>query len=289
MRGFAFILVAAGCNARPPANAPSAPMVAASSGDEVVATVEGRPIYAADVRRQAIAGHLDRKAALDELIDAELVAGEAARRGLDRDLSVHLAAKGALVRRLLATGFEREVTPSTVPAALVRRAYDREKALNHDLVLDVSHMLLPIKPSAPAPERDAARARMEKLALRVKTIGSEEGFEKLGRDEGLLVERFVTPRTGFTESSFSIPVFDQLKKPGDTSTVLSTSFGFHVAYLNRVIPPQHIPLKEVEPKIRSDIFPEYQRRAFSSLVDEAMARHRLELHAERLEKVGPLQ
>src|SRR5262249_32983841 len=60
---------------------------AALPGDEVVATVDGRAIYASAVRTQAAARGVDVRRALDDLVTAEVLAGEAVRRGLagDRD------------------------------------------------------------------------------------------------------------------------------------------------------------------------------------------------------------
>ena len=57
-----------------------------------------------------------------------MLAGEAARRGLDRDLEVRDETKGALVRRYLALGFEPTVTSADVPDKLVRREYQRRLA-----------------------------------------------------------------------------------------------------------------------------------------------------------------
>ena len=41
-------------------------------------------------------------------------------------------------------------------------------------------------------------------------------------------------------------------------------------------------LAEAAPKLRAGVFPEFQRRAFAHLVDEAMARHKVEVHPEHL-------
>src|SRR5207237_748916 len=86
------------------------PLVAqAPDEDAVVATVDGRPIRASQVAEQARAAGQSAREALQALVDAEVLAGEAARRGLDGDPDVQEAAEAAAVRRLLHTGFESEV------------------------------------------------------------------------------------------------------------------------------------------------------------------------------------
>jgi hypothetical protein len=65
---------------------------------------------------------------------------------------------------------------------------------------------------------------------------------------------------------------------------VATSFGYHVLYLIKWIPAEHVTLSEAAPKIKEGVFPEYQKRAFDKLVEEAMARHRVELHPEHLPK-----
>jgi hypothetical protein len=284
MRALALFVVVAGCSRGASHAGPEAPLVAASS-DEVVATVDGRPIYASAVAMQARARGVDRKTALADLVDAEALAGEAARRGLDQDLAVRDETKGAMVRRYLATGFEREVTADDVPDPLVRREYQKRLPyLNHGTYADTWHLLVAVPKGAPPAVKAQAKERAELLMKRAKGLSLAE-FQKLGADEGLRSEEVVTARDGWVERPYSEAAFTQLKKPGDTTTSLvETSYGYHVLYLVKWIPPEHISISEAAPKIREGVFPEFQKRAFAKLVDEAMARHKVELHPEHLPK-----
>jgi parvulin-like peptidyl-prolyl isomerase len=281
----AVVLVAA-CGRRQAATSPAAALVA-DSKDDVVATVDGRPIYAADVARQARAQGVDRRTALAALVDAEALAGEAARRGLDRDLEARDEARGAMVRRYLKLDFEPSVTPADVPDQVVRREYQRNLAyLNHDTYADVWHFYIPVAKNATAETRAVARARAAELARRAKGLSLAD-FKKLAADEGLRTEEIVSARDGWVERPFSEAAFE-LKKPGDTSGVVTTSYGFHVLHLVRYLPPEHVTLDEARPKLQKDLFPELQKRAFARLVDEAMGRHKIELHPENLPK-SPVQ
>jgi hypothetical protein len=276
------LVVAAGCSHDRSHDGGAAPLVAEST-DDVVATVDGRPIYASAVAAQARARGVDRKTALSDLVDAEVLAGEAARRGLDQDLHVRDERKGALVRRYLKLGFEEQVTAADVPDPLVHREYQRRLAyLNHDVYADVWHILVRVPKGASAEDKAKARAQAHALALRAKGMTLDE-FQKLGHDEGLTTEEVVTARNGWVERPFSEAAFAQLKKPGDTSTSdVETSYGYHVLYLVKWIPATHTSLSEAAPKIREGVFPEFQKHAFGKLVDEAMGRYHIELHPEHL-------
>lgn len=278
-------LVGAGCSrGGVPADVAVAPLVAPSD-DAVVATVDGRPIYARAVADQARARGVDVRRALQDLVDAEVLAGEAARRGLASDLQVRDETKGALVRAYLGATFERDVTSADVPAISVRRAYIANKwRFDHSIMADVWHLLVQVPKGASAEERQKARARAEALARRARGIGSLDAFKQLASDEKLYNERFATAKDGIAEKSFSEPLFAEVRQPGDTSGVLETSYGYHVAYLIRWIPATHVTVQEAEPTLRSGLFPELQKKAFGHLLDEAMSRYHIEQHPERLPK-----
>lgn len=284
MRRLVVALLLAGCSHGASDHGPAAPLVA-EAADDVVATVDGRPIYASAIAAQARARGVDRKTALAELVDAEALAGEAARRGLDKDLTVLDETKGALVRRYLQSGFEGEVTAGDVPDPLVRREYQKRLAyLNHGIYADTWHLLVPVPKGSPPAVKEQAKARADLLMKRAKGLSLAE-FQQLAKDEGLLTEEVVTARDGWVERPYSEAAFTQLKKPGDTTTnPVETSYGFHVLYLVKWIPAEHTTLAEAAPKIREGVFPEFQKRAFAKLVDEAMARHKIELHPEHLPK-----
>jgi hypothetical protein len=283
----ALVLVAAACS-RTHTEASAVAPLAAESSDNVVATVEGRAIYANDVARQARARNVDVKTALTDLIAAEALAGEAARRGLDRDLDVRLEAKGAMVRRYLQTTFEKDVTVAEVPMELVRKAYLRNQPyLNHDVYVDVWHLLVPVEKKATPETRQAARTFAAELVERARKVHSLAEFKQLAtttewRDAPLPNEEIITERDGWTEKSFSHAAFDQLHQPGDVSNVVETPFGYHVEYLIGWKPAEHVPLKTAEPTLRQGLLPQVQKKKFDELIAELMTQHRIEQHPERL-------
>lgn len=258
----------------------------AEPGDDVVATVEGRPIHASAVALQARAKGSTAGQALDDLIVAELLAGEAARRGLASSPEVERERKRSQARRLLAEAYEKPVTPSNVPMEELRRAYRANSNLfDHDELVEVWHILSPAAASAtPATKKRAFDAASE-VARRAPSVRDAEAFKQLAKPRPgqapLKLEHIVTAKDGWTVKPFSRAAFE-LQRAGDTSPVVETSYGYHVIYLVDRIAPVHRPLEEVEGMLRGQLFPSFQRREFVHFVDQLAARHQLAVYPERL-------
>jgi hypothetical protein len=114
MRAVVLAFVAACGGAPEPAPAASAratsPIATRSSPtDELVAQVNGRPVWASCVAAatNALDAATVRAKALDECIAFELLAQEADKRALADDAEVIDATRTALVNRLVETGFEQ--------------------------------------------------------------------------------------------------------------------------------------------------------------------------------------
>ena len=290
MKRLSALVLVAGCHGAASGEAAQrwvVPLTAdAPPGDEVVATVDGRPVRASEIALQARARGTDAKRALDDLITAETLAGEAARRGLDGARDAQDEARAAAVRRLLAQTFESEVTPAAVPAALVHRFFaDNYKLLNHDVKIDVWQILVATKGLTPA-QRTGARAAAEELAQRARGVADAEAFKALAATvdapHPASAERVVTARDGWTVHEFSYPAFTYLKKPGDTTPVIETEYGFHVMYLNRFLPPEHATFDEAEPKLRAGLFPDFRKHEFARFADRLAGSHSIAVHPERI-------
>ena len=83
--------------------APAVRVQIASEGRVIVARVNDRPVFADCVEHQARAHGIDRRAALEECIDFELLAQEAEARGLASHPDAVAVRKREAVRKLLAT------------------------------------------------------------------------------------------------------------------------------------------------------------------------------------------
>lgn len=260
--------------------------------EDVVAVVDGRPISAREVAEQARASGVDARRALDALIDAGLVAAAAERRGLLKAPEVLEAVQQALVRRLLATTFERDVAPEQVPDEEMQAAYARNRTrLDHPELIEVRHILARAGKKDDAARREVLRRHAERVAERVRGVKSADEFAALGpalsdAEVTLRTETVVTARRGWTVDAFADAVF-ALARDGAVSGVVETEFGYHVIYRVRRIAEEHIPFEEARPKLRERMWPDFQRREFLRFAEELAGRHEVAVHGERLGEVDP--
>lgn len=124
-----------GCHKAPRAATPGP-----AAHDQAVATVDGKTVWASDVRQEAVAqGLIGRKDALDtgsddfrrmldEVVDQRLLAAEAARQGLDRDAGVQRRLAAAH-DRVLGDALVERVVDQTVSEDAVRKLYAEQQKI----------------------------------------------------------------------------------------------------------------------------------------------------------------
>ena len=76
---------------------------------------------------------------------------------------------------------------------------------------------------------------------------------------------------------------DSLAGDGEDTAVVETTFGWHALYMLGFQPAVHTPIEAVEQQLRQGLFEaEVQRLGFGHFMEEALARHHIEQHPERL-------
>ncbi len=134
----------------------------------------------------------------------------------------------------------------------------------------VSHILITADASAPAAEREKARAKAEKLLAEVKQ--SPDKFADLARqnsqDPGSAAKggdldffgrgAMVKP---FEEVAFSL-------KKGDTSNVVETEFGFHILRLTDVKAPKQKTFEESRATLEADVRRQLAQRKFAEAAEQ---------------------
>jgi hypothetical protein len=283
-------LVLCGCARQ---GVPRAALPSGAAGAETVALVDGRPIGADAVARQAAAAGTDARAALASLIDAELLAAEAERRGLVDDPDVIEAGKRELVRRLLADGFERDVTPAVITDEELAKFYARARGrLDHPDVRLVRHVFVRFRKGDDEARRRALRERMARVAERARAVHDAESFVALAPalsdgDVALKAEDVATARDwqnfdqAFRAATFAIPA------PGQSSGVVESAIGYHVIFYERLVPEEHIDFAHASDKLRETLWPDRQRREFGAWVDGRVDRHRITVFPDRLASGQP--
>ncbi len=140
----------------------------------------------------------------------------------------------------------------TVSDEEVKTFYDKNKEkIKEPESVRASHILIRVAKDAPKKEEAAARKKIDALLARVKKgedfttlakANSEDPSAKMnGGDLGYFTHGQMVPE--FDQTAFAL-------KPGETSDVIRTSFGFHIIKCVDKKPGRQIPLKEASPKIR---------------------------------------
>jgi len=250
------------------------------AGEIVVARVDGVPILASEVARQARLAGASPRVALDSLIEMEVLTGEARRRGLAAAPDAIDSARRAAVGRLLEEAFERAFGSRTVPEPeLLARYQQQKRRFVHPENRRVVHALAAASESSPEAQRKAeARAHALANAATGRTLDAES-FGSLARsysDAGmqLHVEELGTARSGDTVEPFARAAFELLR-PGSTSGVVATSFGYHVILLVAIEPALDRSFADARAEILAEALHELRTREFERFMADLERGHHI--------------
>lgn len=258
------------------------PRVESPRADEiVVARVDGVPILASDVARQARLAGVSTRAALDSLIDMEVLVAEATRRGLAATDDAIDTARRAAVGRLLEEEFERAFLAGTVSESdLLARYRQQQRRFVQPELRRVVHALAAVSGSSPGSQRTEAEARARALASAAAAGPLDPlAFGRLAQahsDAGIQfrVEGLGTARTGDTAEPFAKAAFE-LERPGLTSGVVATSFGYHVILLVGIEPAAVRSFDDARAQILDEARHELRERAFERFMRHLESGHQI--------------
>ena len=296
-RAFALLLAAAmasgaACraNRRPPAAAQARPPGAAG---EAVVRVDDVVITVADVEKRINTqppvvrsqyDSLDKKKELvADLINFELMAAEAVRRGYDRDPDVIRTMKQQMVAKLVQKDLDAKAD-TDVSAADVERYYQEHvRDFNRPDEIQVSQMLI------------KERARADRAAAAARALPREDA--KAFRD---LVSRYSEDQDSKSRGGDMAP-FDRasavlpeavvraafaLKGVGDVSEPIPTDEGFRILRLAARLPGYSRPLTDVTLQIRQKLVQTARGRAVTDFVAGLRTQHPVAIDERNLAKVA---
>ncbi len=181
-----------------------------------------------------------QQAVKDELVNREVLAQAASKRGLDRNPDIaaqmEMARQAVLVRAL----FEEEVKRNPITDADLQKQYDQFKGTMGSNEYKVRHILVD--------KEDDAKAIIAELnkggdfAKIAKDKSKDPGSKDNGGDlDWGPPNRYVKP---FSDAVIS------LQKGGTTTTPVKTDFGYHVIRVDDVRPLQVPPFAELKEQFR---------------------------------------
>ncbi len=232
-----------------------------------------------------------------ELLVLELLAVEAAARGLDQNAEVRAAIAASSVPRLVKTVFEATHGEAAIPKEMLRKAYEQNKTffVRPELVV-ADHIFVSQdkkRPQDPALDQEARRIAAELAEAALKTPPADrEAFRALAESHSADAERFglkvhaevlpAFPRHGRMVESFSAAAFT-LTRPGEISAPVESEFGHHVIRLHERTPAINQSFEDAEAELRKRVLPDFRRQAFREWTDALGDRYGTVMN------VGPLE
>jgi parvulin-like peptidyl-prolyl isomerase len=251
--------------------------------------VDGHGISHADVESELRRGGGTPRGALDRLVERELLAAEATRRGFGAGRDIERGAKRAAVRGLLHAVVEEHITEASIEPDAIREAYERSHDRFHAAERRrVEHILVRIPEDADdASDALAAALAAEHLAelrsssdpaavlARVRSEPPPDGYSVSVEDLGVFGRSvgFVPP---FRDAVFAV------SSPGVLGRPLRTQFGWHAIWVREVWPPTAVSFAEAAPLLRREIVVMRRRAALESLERELREDGAIELDEARV-------
>lgn len=278
---------------------PGQVLVADPAGRMVVAEVDGVPVYEDCVATQAAAlgpspsaaPEAVRQAALEECIHFELLAQQAAKRGLASDPEVAWTRKTEVVRRLIDADFvARFPDPDSMDRALLEQAYQelRSQYVRPE-IRHTAHAWVPLEENEPegSPRDQAAEALARELYQALKDerdlpadelfrVADELAGEREIKHEGpFRFARASRLAESFIEATFALP------EPGMVSSPVRSHVGWHVILLTRIDPEVNVSLEEAKP----ELFEVQRRRQFMVWLSQLTQSARIQIDEDSLARL----
>ena len=274
--------------------------VVARIGDHTITLgeIEARLAREPAVVRSQFASIQKRKEYLTSLVQFELLAAEAARRGLATDPEVLEAAKQAMVRKFLADAAVDAVKPESFTDADLKAYYDANPGLYHKPEqVEVSHIL--VKDAATA-ERIAKELRSASEGAPAKLVVAWNDYVgRLSQDQATipylgslgLVSR--TPPPGATPADLErlarVPAEVIAAAMGreifTIGTPVQSPEGWHVLMVTSKIPAVDKALDDVRESVRTRLVKRERDLRRQKLVDDLRAAAKIELNDQALRQL----
>jgi hypothetical protein len=261
---------------------------------EVVATVAGAPIHAADVAAQMGRSGVDARRALEELMTFEILARAAANQApTSPDPVEREAQRNVKVQRLI----EREIEPRLAPDAIddsdVRALYERGKArFVHGRLVQVAVLCL----FSGARMKAEPRARVEENAQKLRAFlasrpTAEAGdFDAIAKDP-VWIDRKVSVTTVWQDRDHPFPpvvgrAVQSLSRPGNTTDLVGDETGYYIARYISEKPAEDISFAQAAPGIRQEMYEPWRRQRFLQLSLAMAHGHDIEVFPETFPRLA---
>jgi peptidyl-prolyl cis-trans isomerase C len=140
-----------------------------------------------------------------------------------------------------------------------------------------SHILIGVPQGADAATKAQARAKAQQVLKQVKAGGdfaklatenSQDSSAQKGGDLGFFPQGQMEPT--FEKAAFAL-------KPGTTSGIVETPYGFHIIKALERRPPRTAPFDEVAPQVKEFLTGQQRQAKITAFVDQAKSKGKIEI------------
>jgi peptidyl-prolyl cis-trans isomerase C len=227
-----------------------------------------------------------KKEFLDNLIRFEVMAGEAQKRGYDKDPEVERVMKQQMISKFLQKDFESKLKVEDVPDADVEKYYkDHPDEFNKKDEVRVSEILVKDKPKA---EKAYAEAKGQSKVGGADQKGFRDLVTKYTEDEDSKARGGDLTFFDKDSTAFPKPVVEasfKLADVGDVAPPVKTDKGWVVLKLTQKRPGFSRPLTEVKRQIQQRLFRDTRTKALDAFIAELKSNTKIEIDDANLSKV----
>jgi peptidyl-prolyl cis-trans isomerase C len=227
-----------------------------------------------------------KKEFLDNLVRFEVMAGEAQRRGYDKDPEVQRVMKQQMISKFLQKDFESTIKVEDVPDADVEKYYkDHPEEFNKKDEVRVSEILVKDKAKA---DKAYGEAKAQPKTAGADQRGFRDLVTKYSEDEESKARGGDLTFFDKDSTAYPKPVVEaafKMTEVGEVSPPVKTDKGWVVLKLTQKRPGFNRPLAEVKRQIQQRLFRDTRTKKLDAFIADLKKNTKVEIHEDNLGKV----
>jgi len=220
-----------------------------------------------------------RKDLLENMVQRELLAVEAARRGLDKDPDVQRTMKQVMIQKLLTKVFKEQVESKGVPVDELKKFYQAHfKEYNKPEQVRVSQILVKDKATADKVLAEARKAGMNMRAWRdlVRKYSTDRQSKIRGGDLRYFDAKATRLPKALVAAAF------KLQKPGQLAGSIKTDKGFSIIRLTHRRKAFKRTFDEVQAQIKQRLLREKRSKVIKAYVENLKKKAKITVNDKEL-------